>query len=241
MALVTLDNGQSSAAVAGLTAVYIAELSKQYLPGAPDAVVNSQLTLTLRDFYIKTMGWRAILGPFAVDTGVDNVLLNPVDQNSEVAFVLSAWLFPLNGSNSPTPLHPKNVKIIGTDVATPSTWFMQDPNTMILYPVPDKNYGNILYAHVALKPTPNVAALPDIAFTHHLDAIIDGLLARMLAMPNKPWTDKEEAVSRKKNYEREKLVWRDFAARSYGPSPVETRVPSFAGRGNQLFNYPAGG
>ena len=234
MAIVTLDGGQSSSAVAGQTAQYIHQQAILQLPGCPDTLVDAQLQLTLKHFYTHTTGWRKIVGPYPVNIGNDTVYLNPVDQDSQVQLVHEAWLYPFLSGNARQFLNPATNKIIGNDKNPPSTFFMETPSKLVLYPVPDKSYGSILFASASMIPTPNAVKLPDIAFTHHIDGILAGLLARLYRMPKKPWTDQQLAADNLKTYRRELLIWRDFANRNYGPRTVTTVFPPFAGRGSQI-------
>lgn len=234
MALVTLDGGQSSSAVAGQTAQYIHQQAILQLPGCPDTLVDAQLQLALKHFYTFTTGWRKIVGPYAISAGNDTIHLNPADQDSQVQFVHETWLYPFLSGNTRQYLVPTTNKIVGNDKNPPSTFFMQGPATLVLYPVPDKAYGNVLFAHVSLIPTPNSVRLPDISFTHHIEGILAGLFMRLYRMPKKPWTDQELAADYRKTYSRELLVWRDFANRNYGPRAVQTVFPPFAGRGSQM-------
>jgi len=230
VAIVTLDGGQSAAGAAGQTALYIRQLLQQQLPGCPDALVDSQLQLVLRDFYSFTTAWRDVIGPYSINANQDTVNLNPVDQNRQVQFALKAWIYPLFGGNARQFLTPAVRKVIGNDKDLPSTWFMQDPSTLVFYPVPDKTYGRALFVYASLIPTALAAQLPVITFTHHLDAILFGTLARLYRMPQKPWTDKALSMSYEKDYKRHRLTWRDVAERNYSPADAPMCYPPFAGR-----------
>jgi hypothetical protein len=230
MAIITLDGGQSSSALGGQTITYVAQYVAQQIAGAPDTLIRSTLTRVLNDFYTRSTAWRANVGPYNVAAGVAQVNLNPVDQNTRLQFVLGAFMFPFNGSEEPLTLFPSVRQFLGGTPAPPSRYYMQQPDQMILYPVPDISYGNILYAYASLVPTTLAAQLPDASYTQHVDALIWGTMSRLYFMPKKPWTDKEEGARLEKKYRQEILIYRDIANRGYGPADTALRFPSFAGR-----------
>ena len=230
MAQVTLDGGQSSAALGGQTITYVAQYVAQQVPGAPDTLIESTLTRVLTDFYTKSTAWRANIGPYPINANIAEVDLNPVDQNTRLQFVLGAYMFPFDNSNRPVPLDPTVRQFVGGTPAEPSRYYMQTPDQMILYPTPDQNYGDILYVYGALIPTTLAAQLPDMSFTQHADALIWGCLARLYMMSKRPWSDKALGMDFEKKYRREILIYRDIANRGYGPADTGFRFPPFAGR-----------
>ena len=241
MAVVTLDGGASSAQLGGQTISYIQQIVAQTVAGAPDTLITTHLLRVLNDFYTRSTGWRGYIGPYTVMQGIQEIDLNPVDQNTRLQFVLSAYLYPINGSNDPTPIYPTTRLQIGASPALPNRYYMQVPDQMLLYPVPDQTYGNVLYVYGALVPTTLAAILPDISYTHHIDGLIDGVLARLYQIPKRPWSDKELAVEKMKSYRQAILMARDFANRGYGPSDSGFRFPPFAGRaGSQILPRAVG-
>lgn len=229
MPIVTIDGGQSASAVAGQTLQYLGAIAAQQLPGAPDTLIQSQLVLTLRDFYTRSTSWRAVVGPYTVTVGKQNTYLNPVDQDTEVQFVLQAYLYPTPPGSNQKQILPPSTRLLLTNVPGPPTsHFMVTPDTLVVQPVPDQTYGSVLYTYAALKPTAGATNLPNIAFTHHLDGILAGLFERMYRMPKKPWTDKDLAARYGTTYRREILTARDFAERGYGSADIAFVYPSFA-------------
>jgi hypothetical protein len=241
MAVITLDGGASSAQLGGQTITYVAQMVAQQISGAPDTLIQSQLTRVLNDFYTRSTAWRAEIGPYAVIAGQPLVRLNPVDQNTRLQFVLEAYLQPFEGSDTPQPIHPSVRPFQGGSPAPPRRFYMQVPDQMLLYPIPDKTYGNILMVYGALVPTTLAAILPDMSYTHHADALIWGTMARLYMMPKKPWSDKELAAQYQKQYRQEILLYRDQANRGYGPANTGFRYPPFAGRaGSQILPRASG-
>lgn len=236
MATVVLDGGQSSIAIGGQTIDYITTLLLQEVSGAPDGLVRSKLQLAMREFYSMSTGWREVVGPYVVATNIDELDLNPVDQNSSVQYVHNAYLVGVETPGQKTPLSVSTRFIQGPDVGDPRAFFMLTPSKMQLYPVPNRTLGRVLYAYCTLIPTAGAIILPDIAFTHHLDGLMAGAFQRLYGMPKKPWSDKELAASYNKKFRREILLARDFANRGYGSADTPFRFPTFANSPGQQTN-----
>lgn len=231
MAIVTPNGGSSSVALNGISTTYLANKIITEAPGIPDALVGSKLYDVLREFYTNAGAWRERIGPYTVRAGRPILYLNPIDQYSQFQYVLEAHIYPSSpGGNQKQPLRPSAVPLQGTDVGMPLWYWMTDPTTMNVYPTPDKDYP--VWAFGILLPLINTPRLPDIATTHHADAIMYGVLARLFRMPQKPWTDQKLSAMYMKDYRREMLRWRDVANRGYTNAIPQWRYPSFAGRNN---------
>lgn len=236
MAVVTQSAAsQSSAALNGQSTSYLAGLVSQQCAGAPDALVNTQLQLTLREFYTNSTAWRRVLGPYAVNANVNTIQLNPVDQYSAIMLVLDGWFFPIPGgsTNAKQRIQWAQRQIIGTDVGPPVYGWMQDLDHIVLYPVPNTSYGNSLYIYAAMRPVINSTQLPTMATEDHLDALVYGTLARLLRIPKRPWSNMQLSQEYTRMFKREISVWRDIANRGYGPADTSISFPQFAGRGSQ--------
>lgn len=231
MAIITLDGGSSSQALGGQVIEYVTNLVLQQVPGAPDPLVKTHLAQVLREFYTKSTAWRDNVGPYTIRGMRDIIQLNPVDQNARVQFVLGAYLFPYLNADTTQELFPLTRKPMGGSPQPPSRYFMQTMDMMQLYPIPDKDYGKILFVYASLVPLSTAVVLPDSAYTHHMDALQWGTLARLLAMSKKPWTDKKAAADFQRQYRQEILTWRDVANRGQGPADTPMQFPRFAGRG----------
>ncbi len=230
MAIVTLDAGQSSSALGGQTVAYVQQFVAQTIQGAPDSLISTHLQRVLNDFYTRSTAWRDYLPAINIVGGQAEYEINPVGQNEQLQFVLAAFLFPFDGSNEPLGLGVCTRKLLGVVPAPPARYYMERPDLMILYPTPDKTYGPILNVYGSMVPTTLTAKLPNMSYTQHVDALIWGTLARLYAIPKRPWSDKELRDYYEKKYRREILIYRDIANRGYGPGNTAFRFPHFAGR-----------
>jgi hypothetical protein len=231
MAIVTLDGGSSSQALGGQVIEYVTNLVLMQIPGVPDQLARTQLGLVLREFYEKSTAFRDDVGPYLIQQGRSIVQLNPVSQDVRIQFVLDAYLFPYQGSDTPQPLAPLTRKPLGGSPQPPSSYYMQEMDQMLLYPTPDQTYGKILYVYAALVPLSTAVVLPDVAYTHHVDALQWGTMSRLLSMSKKPWTDKQQAAAYDRKYRQEIMLRRDIANRGSGPADTRIQFPLFAGRG----------
>lgn len=203
-------------------------------PAAPDTLIASKLADTLREFYTDSGAWREVIGPYSLTANRETVFLNPVDQYSQLQYVLEAWIFPSTpGGTDRQYLRPSPRKLVGVDRSPQPLWYwMENPDTMHLYPVPPSNLGQVLYVYGVMLPLINTPRLPNMAITHHQDALVWGTLARMYRMAKKPWTDAALAAQHQSLFRREVLRWRDVANRAYSNATPTWRYPSFAGRNN---------
>lgn len=234
MAILTPDGGQSSVVLAGTATSYIVNKILTEMPAAPDTLVASKLDDTLRDFYTNSGAWREVIGPYNLVSGREDVFVNPVDQYSQCQYVKEAWLFPsVAGGNDTQFLRPSPRKLYGVNPAPNPLWYwMETPDHMHVYPTPQSNLGQILFILAIMLPLTNTTRLPNMAITHHLDALMWGCLARLTMMPKKPWTDVGASQNYQKMYRREVLRWRDVANRSYSNATPDWRYAPFAGRNN---------
>lgn len=237
MAIITqTQGGQSSAAVNGQSLDYIVQQVLQQCPGCPDTLAESVLQNVIRDFYYKSTGWREVIGPYTIVPGVQRIDLNPVDQYSQCHLVLDAFVYPdTNGGNKPRHLSPCTRPIFGNDVGAPIAYSMDGADTLVLYPIPDKLYGNILFIYMSLMPVLNAGQLPNISITHHFDGLFYGTLHRLCSMPNKSWTVKDSQLlgEWRRMATQNRALARDIAQRGFSPADATVRFPNFAGRGSQ--------
>jgi hypothetical protein len=243
MAIVTqTQGGQSSAVINGQSLDYISQQVLQQCSGCPDSLAQSVLQNVIRDFYYKSTGWQEIIGPYTILQGVVDQYLNPVDQYSQCHLVLDAFVFPdFTGGQQMRWLTPLARKPFGpgspgqSSPNAPYWYWMDGPDHMVLYPTPDKPYGNILYMRMALMPVLNTGRLPNRAITHHFDGLFYGTLYRLCSMPNKPWTVKDMSMLSewRRIYRQSILLARDIANRSFSSADAPTAYPNFAGRYSQ--------
>ena len=235
MAIVTQSSqSQSSSALNGQSTTYIKGLVLMQIAGVPDTLVDALLQQVLRQFYTLSNGWRDVLGPFYITKGIDTVQFNPIDQYSSMLNVFGAYIYPNStGALSRQWLYVDSDKAVGPDVGPPTKLWMRTPDVGVLYPVPDQSYGPTLYVIGSLRPVINTTQLPAISTEQHLDGLVSGVLAKLYAIPKRPWSDADAAKEHMRVYRREILLAKDQANRSYSSADSRRTFPPFAGAGSQ--------
>ncbi len=163
-------------------------------PGVQRSVLKRQLILACREFFAESFAWQADMGPIPVVAGQSNYQLSPFNSYTDVVGVLTVAAngIPLNPIwKRPMPL--ANVSNTPTTGAAdlPAGYFMLRPDIISLYPVPSNPLPQpvSLQIRCALKPKTTVEQVPLIAQTHFYEAILAGLLYRLLNQPAKPYTN----------------------------------------------------
>lgn len=199
------------------------------LRGAVPAVVRCELKAAIREFYLKTSAWREDVGPYNLKANRDTIYLNPVDAFSNVQFVVRAFTV-INGARRDLVAHsiPFAPALTGEK---PEKFHMQDPYTMVIDPIPTADLGRVLFIGASLVPTSDAEKMPAIATTHHFEAILDGALARLYMMPNKPYSDPLRAGAHQINFRRGISFWRDTAQRGNTFMDRPFQFPPFANQG----------
>lgn len=196
------------------------------LAGATEALILSELMATVREFYLQSNAWREQIGPYSIYGGRDLVFLNPVDNYSNVNYIWGVWM-QLADDNR-VDLKPQTVRVTNNQTGEPTHYQCADPYVVRLWPMPEVNMGMILYVDCSLVPLPDATRLPNIAASHHYDAILDGAMARMLMMPNKPWTNPILGLRLSQTFRRNCIQFRAQAAQGYAKHDPAWKFPSFA-------------
>ncbi len=195
------------------------------LPGATAAQLEEKLRHAAKEFYLQSRAWRTVLGPFTVTAANPAVTLTP-PADARVMWVRAAWL---QEGTVVTALVPSPCKITESRSERPRQYYFDPPTGVLqLWPTPDATLSNVLYAEVALAPTTAAAAFPDLAESHHFEAIEHGALARLFAMPNKPWTNQDEARRYARMFRRACIEMRAVSDQGYTHSDPPWRFPPFA-------------
>lgn len=195
------------------------------LPGATPVQIEEKLRHAMKEFYLQSRAWRRVLGPLDVTINAPLVSLNPVDVNTQVVWVRRAWL---QEGGVITNLKPAVVKVTETRVDKPSSYYHESPSSLTLWPTPSATLTGVLFVEAALTLADAATVIPDISATHHFEAIYNGALARLLAMPNKPWTDQAAATTYGRMFRRSSMELRAVSDAGYTHSDPPWKFPSFA-------------
>lgn len=163
------------------------------IPGCPLEIVNRELAAVAEDFFSRTQLWRESLD--AQQTVIDEPYYDITDCTT-VESVLWAKV--------------DNLDLIHTDerFITPEflnrkgrpTHFWIEKETQIrLYPIPDVVLP--LDIRVVLKPSRSARGIPNFVYQRWVDAFVAGAIYRVTRIPNKEWSNSEQAAFNKNMYE----------------------------------------
>lgn len=182
----------------------LAENAVYLLPGCDDTILRKTLQATYRDFCKRSAAlrtWRRILP----ETGrahypIAPVLSGEIDCVTNVVFAHSRR--PLRGwrvEGDPPVLHLGHWFETHEFVPSPNVAFVQDKVNVGSLPVegkpgrPPHHDPFALWVEAVEVPHLNEERAPKAFLRRHGDAIVDGALARLFSMSNRPWTDGEQA------------------------------------------------
>jgi hypothetical protein len=178
------------------------------LPGASRANVELVFWNTAREFYRRSRSWREKLGAFTLGAGQDTLSLQPVDQNADICYLEAVQL-------EGTYLYMRPGYNGGYAEGTPGRIWLEDPHTLRINPTPVQEYRG-LWLYVSASPARNAEALPAYAETHHFQALEVGTLGKLMAQPNKPWTEPANAMLNQRRFEIAIARARADAEKEYG-------------------------
>ncbi len=155
-----------------------------YTPGLIRKIATRELVLAAREFFEKSFAWRAVLGPRQIKANKKRYSLSPYDAYTDIVGVLGVEV-------QGTPINPLARKPGDTTRTSnrPYGYWLESPDTVILYPIPTATLDNALTLEVALTPKQSVTHLPRIAQTHFYEALLSGVLNRVYAHPSKPYSN----------------------------------------------------
>lgn len=226
MATVYCDTAGASTANCGLTLDLWQKALQARLSGATEGLVRCELNAAVREFYLQSNAWREQIGPYHVYAGQDIVWLNPVDAYSNVTYVRGVWI--QDADRGRINLRPIDSRVTDTEPGEPTYFSTPDPYVIRLWRVPDANLGAVLWVDANLVPLPDATRLPNISASHHYEPILDGALARLLAIPNRPWSDPMLAMRYDQKFRRKCIEWRSISAQGYNRGEAPWRFPAFA-------------
>ncbi|NSX14950.1 hypothetical protein HTY52_12780 [Cupriavidus taiwanensis] len=170
------------------------------LPGVSEALATNAIRNTIIEFCRGSWCWRYFMDPLPVLAGLSACELDP-PPGAEVTQVLVAKvdgkeILPKSETDL-TALMPR----WQTETGTPKYYLTDDPMQIILAPVPDTKIMGGLVVTVALQPTRGSTGFPTWIWSRYFDALASGAKARLMAMPGKPWTNLQQAVLYRAQFE----------------------------------------
>jgi len=167
------------------------------------------------EFCQKTRFWRAELDGFYTITDDEEYEID-VPSDSTVADIL---VIKVN-NNELTPKTQDEVEELYSPSSDwressgiPRYFFLRNPSIAVFVPIPNAAYP--IRITVALKPTQAAQGVDEIIFEEHKDTIVHGVLAYLMQMPEKTWSNPNLSVFHDGKFESESLKAKRKAAHGY--------------------------
>lgn len=150
--------------------------------GCPAPLVDQALVLVASEFCRSTLAWTEMSDPMPLMDGVQDYEPD-VPTGAQLVTVRDVWC----GSRKLQPV--VLVDAYGASSASePSHYNMSKRDMVTVYPTPTSPTA-ALVMRACYAPTLGAATLPDFLGADALDAIASGAKARLMMMPNVPWSN----------------------------------------------------
>ena len=190
-------------------------------PMAVNAIRNACI-----EFCTQTLYWQDDLAALALETA-DLPYTLVVPAGSSVAQIMSVVLLgvPLVS----TTLDELNSRVLGWRDTTgqPRAYFQPQPGVIDFYPRPEGTTEYTFLIRVAFTPTRASTTVSDLIYEDYLEDIAAGALSRLLAVPNRPWTNTEAAKYYDGVFNSAKVDGAVQASKQYGRNTQQVQMRSF--------------
>lgn len=158
-----------------------------YLPGAEEGIVDLHIRKMLKDFFRRTTAWREVIR-VEILPDTQQYLLVPANPIARVSSVLRVG----SGAGMRTlPALPEHARPApGYAGMGHRGWQVQNLPYIVLNT--GDAHADVLCA-LTLTIEPGVMEFPDWVLNNHAEIVASGVVASMMAMPGKPWTQFEMA------------------------------------------------
>lgn len=162
-----------------------------YTPACSEPLAEQALLDSAIDFCERSCAIRYTADPIPVEEGVTDYVLWAPTNDQTVTRVLKVFLddHPIEAvmaeKRTPvpdSPAYPSGYTIIEDDLGL----------TIRLNQIPDKAYT--LVAELALRPTKTARHLDDQLYLNWMDAVVNGALARLYAVPGQPFSNESSSM-----------------------------------------------
>lgn len=196
------------------------------VPGASAALAELHLRRTAIDFCAVSGVYHAEITPVDIVAGTADYTLVSPDAQAEPAFAWTLWY-------DTQPLDPATLRSLDASAykwsaqnGDPRKFVQKTPTVVTLYPNPGTAKVGGLTGRIALKPTFTATGIADWVGQRYLDTLVAGATARLLALPQKPWTDPNMALANMRIYNAGRSDAFIDAQRSLGNAPVQVMMRS---------------
>ncbi|WP_374309876.1 hypothetical protein [Methylocella sp.] len=163
--------------------IRLVDLARDRLPGALDGMILRELFMTVREFFMRSDAWTHIIS-FCACPRQHKYKISPAAEEGDAFVNRLLWVEGLRPCSDKTGGGLACAATMPQPGAPFATIEIRNPPS-----APEK-----WHAHVALTvvdPTDHdgFPRVPDWLFDKHMGALLDGLLARMMTQPAKPYSN----------------------------------------------------
>lgn len=191
------------------------------LPGATPEIVDFEARWLISEFLSETRLWRETFSVGLTAGVVDYAI--PIDDKTAVTVLMKARIGTTHLAFGGIPAIPNPAR-----TGRPTRAMMLDDRTVRVHPIPTTDDIALpLDVNVALTLLVTVDAVPPDVMRPYHHYLLDGLLARMYAMPDKPWTNTRMAEPHLRRFQSGKSFVRRELDASRGYGSLSMRGPRF--------------
>lgn len=162
------------------------------LGSIPPALIDSEMRWVLEDFLRHTRVWREALTVTLVP-GQEDYTLDIEDYESAAGIIQAQY------GGFPVGLHIQRMST--TRTGDPAWVGLLTDRILRIYPLPSASSTGSLEVEIYKSLLPSLNAVPPDEIRPYHRTILEGLLARLLEMPDKPWFNLKAAMMAAGNYE----------------------------------------
>lgn len=182
--------------------VYVPDVTV-FATGAPPLIVVDALKRAARDFFSRSLCYRAWLAVFDLTANTTTYTIPGLPTDTEVAKLLE---LKCNGVDVGEVSHPEFFALDNEwpslEGEQPQRWTTLARGQFSIIPEPQATYTGAFNAFVALTPTVAATGAEQAYLEDWRDAIVDGALSYLMTMKARTWFDPNEAKVRKASFER---------------------------------------
>jgi hypothetical protein len=197
-------------------------------PAVPDVTAKQALTLAAIEFCRETLLWDELQDPITV---IDKVHTYDLEAPTDAGIVAVKQVWAADRELVPVVL-AKLVQVMpnwqtaqGSDPVYYNT--AADWSTVRIFPTPMNANRQKLVLRVIYQPTVTSTTLPDFLVNNYLEALLSGAKARLMAMPQKAWTNNDLAAYHKGLFDAAIIQARIDSIHERSPGTVTVRPRRF--------------
>ncbi len=161
-------------------------------PGCPAIMAEHETRRAAQEFFEGSRAWRAVLDPVSIDANEPEMRVLADDGATEIVRVERVVL---GGAKLDCLSLDEVGEWFGADwltqTGTPKAVTATTALSIRLVPYPVEALNSQLTTTVSLKPAETAAGIPDELYAKYREPIAAGAIARLLLLPDKPWTNME--------------------------------------------------